>query len=574
MRPHPLWRRRPARGVAVALLLSPPLVLLHHLLPNHAPSPPPPPTPPFAADSDDRIAGSSDTGWPYLEHLKAAVRLITKANVSSAPGKGYDAAWVDIDRAAHVAKLLKGEGDPKHAAGAAGAGAGAGAGAAAGAAGAAAAADGGPDFDGMLSSPAARAAETARAALVATYRRDDPVDCAVDAQGGHWPLREWVSPAAAAVYDKGGFWPLARGTSVLVRRALELQLLLDDVAACENHVFGLELVGEAGGCGVPSHLNLELLLTRLPNLAHLSLRYGALERGVAPVPGFSAPLPEEAAGAVTADGEAPKAITAEPSPPGVVYGMLPSDLTSLCRCLGAASCTLVSLTLARCALDDALVLQLAQALTGNATLAALDLSHNRIGGGGAATLARLLLCGTGDARDGPAGAPLHGNKMGAPLTSLCLANNRCDARGAAALAAAVAAKPAFSLLDVRLNPLGDAGAAALLRCAAGHPSLAALNLAGTALGEGAAAAAAAAVATPGTRLRALDLSANKLGAGDVAALADAVVAARASRASALCKLDVRPAEAPVAMEDALRENAAEAEGSPASGVYAAQLRKE
>ncbi len=483
--------------------------------------------------------------------MKAARELIEKANISTAPGKGCDVAWADLDRA----KLLKGE--PA---------------AAAPAAAAAAAGGEGPDFEALLASPAARAEAAARAALVVTYRRDDPVDCAVELSGGgHWPLREWVPPVCAAAYDRGGFWPSARGPSVLSKRALELQALLDDVAACENEVFCLELVGEAGGCGLPSHLNLELLLSRLPNLARLTLCYGALERGVAPVAGFEAPLLEEAPGAVTADGDAPTALSsAEPSSPGAVYGMLPPDITALCKCLGATS-TLVHLSLARCAIDDAAVALLAAALTGNATLVSLDLSHNRVTGAGAATLAQLLLCGTGASGEGAAGAPLSAKRQGPPLTALLLANNRCDARGAAALAAAVAAKAAFSQLSLRLNPIGDAGAAALLTAAAGHRWLAHLNLAGTALGEAAAAAAAAAVATPGTALRALDLSANKLSPGALTALAEAAVAARASRTSALCELDVRPAEAPAALEKALRENAAEAAGSPAAGSYAALL---
>ena len=499
---------------------------------------------------------------------------------------GYDLAWADVDRAAHLARAAEEEKAEA-------------AGAAQHAAPPPAALPGAPplplpDLSRLTVPAATRAAEQAARATLALLRRDDAVDCTLGnpALGaGSCPLREWLSPAQEAAWAQPPMqppvhaWPGERGLSVLVKRARELQALMENITACKDYCMALDLHCARGRCGLPSHLDLELPLSHLPQLQRLKLTYGALDRHLAPLPGLAPPLPEELLPAMP-DEDEPPAITPPltASPDTLVLGMQPSDLASLARCLRHTESLLV-LDLQGNSLSDAMAPALCAALARNATLTTLNLSHNCLGGGAWAALARLLT---------------PGSSACPPITRLSLANNAGDASGAAALAAALGARSTLQHLDCSMNTLGDAGCAALLRAAGGHPSLEHLGLAycgaGSASGAevlqllgGGSSSSSSCCSSKG--LVHLDVSGNvwgepvgegssgeapkggtaaAAGAAAGAALVEQLGAALAARGagSRLQHLDVRPCAESPALSAALRDNRLRAKAllQPARGI--------
>ena len=382
-----------------------------------------------------------------------------------------------------------------------------------------------------------------RRALLAAVRRDDVFDAAVPEapliETG--PLREWLSPAASDEWTRRGVLPVERGDSVLVKRARELQTLLDRVAACEDHVFSLSLVGGGYAGGLPSHLDLELILSRLPNVMRLEVMYGTLDRDVAPVAGYAPPFAEEVLAAASGDADSLVVTPPQTTPPdAVVLGMLPDDLPPLARALRALD-SLTTLVLSHNGLSDGLGASLAAKLAACASLTSLDISHNNLGDPGIEAFAALL------------GRP---HDAGPALSTLIVAGNSGGAAAGGALAAAMSSAPWLVHLDASLNPLGDVGGAALLRSAAVHAGLERLVIAGAGLGEASVAAAIALISTPNSRLRALDVSVNAWDATTVGMIADAIVRVKETGigATGLADCDVRPEEEPRAMRLALRDN--------------------
>lgn len=530
-----------------------------------------------AADVDERITASSNTGWPYLERLKSAVRSRTTACF---PGTSptLRVAWAEgIDKVVHVAACeaaIEAASKPTlyfAAAAASATAATATSGAAKGKGGKSSAAAPpasvapsaasllGIDPDVLLPS-SVRISRNRRAAVAAVQAHEDLFDCAilplvtqgsVAAMAGAWPLREWVSPQTHAEWVATTAWPRERAHSVLMLRVIELREFLDRVTACEDYVFSLFLGGGDAGCvgggGLPSHLDIEVVLSRLPNCARLELCYGVLDRAVAPLSGFALPLEDD-----DEDGSSGRAGLASlvVPPDAVVAGMLPHDLLPLTRCLRATT-SLTTLVLSRNNLDDALTAQLASALAINSTVCELNVSHNLIGSAGMEALARLFLHSYAGGRR-------------CMITRLDVSHNAGDARAGAAFASALRACPTLQQLVLSRNALGDGGASAVLAAVAGHTGCKHLELAGCGLGAAAAATIAAALSVPGTALVTLDMSANATAWGSsstdtstaVAALCSAVIASQAAGVGAtrLRMCNVRPAFEPAALHDALRAN--------------------
>jgi len=92
--------------------------------------------------------------------------------------------------------------------------------------------------------------------------------------GGVGVLREFVLPEALEAFKRTGRWPASRGDSLLAVRAAELDTLLGRVSCARQGVFRLALDQ------LPSHLDLEQVLARLPNLASLRLTYGMRHLGM------------------------------------------------------------------------------------------------------------------------------------------------------------------------------------------------------------------------------------------------------------------------------------------------------
>lgn len=378
-------------------------------------------------------------------------------------------------------------------------------------------------------------------------------------------LREFVPPDVVTEWRRTGQWPhgeggdeddggdagggssdglRGRGESILVLRARELQVVLDRIAACEDHVFSLTL------SQLPSHMDLELVLSRLPNLTALSLTYGMHRIGMRYDRGL--------------------------------FGMRPADAESLARSI-AITDSLTSLSLPSNGIDDSLLLLLMTGLLSNQTLTHLDLSHNAITSAGVQLLAKLLR--------GPC-----------VLASLSLADNRADERAGRFLGKALRGNVSLTELNLRLNSLGDAGGAALLEAlaeggAGGGCALTSLNLSSNHCGAATAAALAALLAASalgrggegggggvggaggeggGCDLASVDLSGNALTEADAALLHRAVLSA-----PGVTSLDLRgnpdigpTSEAAQGVMAAARRNEVLARGgtaAPLTGVFASAL---
>lgn len=293
-------------------------------------------------------------------------------------------------------------------------------------------------------------------------------------------MREYVSPAALAEWKSSTAWPAVRGDSILTTRAKELQTLLDRIAACEDTVFRLVLRE------VPSHLDLELITTRLPNLTALQITYA----------------PRRAGGKYDAASAA----------------MRVSDVESLVRCLKTTD-VLTTLALPANHIDDGLFALLMQGLLANKTVTSLDLSHNNISDVGAGLLAKML----------------RGGSAGCVLTTLRFADNRIGPAGGQALAAALRTSSTLTRLDLRLNALGDAASAAILTSLVGNRGLLHLSLAANGLGSASAAALARLLASPACALLSLDVSSNKIDEDG----AQQIRSALQNGTRTLCTLDLR-----------------------------------
>lgn len=357
--------------------------------------------------SDNAIINSGESGWPHLERLKdlsrEAVRLF---------GKSF--AWnalSEADKAPLLAALPPGLA-PKQGGEEGGAGAGA---------------PGAPVSNkDLYLLPFAVAAERLKAEEDAQAQRQDDIgDVSVEVNGcggSGKVLREFLTPSGMDYFKQKGRWPIGRrGNSVLHVRSKELQVLLDRVAAAGNAVQWLELEQ------LPSHLDLELLFSRLPKLASLKVTYGLRHLGMR----FDRAL----------------------------FGMRLRDAESLSRCLIGTS-TLHTLCLPSNMIDDNTLLTFLPGLLENKSIQHLDLSHNAITSTGLQQLCKKL----------KQAVALPGSLSGSssagvcPLRVLNLSDNKIDERGGRYLARTFKSHGEslrLRELHLRLNELGDDGGRAI-----------------------------------------------------------------------------------------------------------------
>lgn len=460
---------------------------------------------------DSRILSAGDCGWPHLERLKT----LTKQNQSL-----YESsvAWAGIDKKEHLAACASankkyqdelanankppGPSEP------------------------AAAADPnvppGPAVPlppSLLAIPYSVAAEKKRREeLMHAQRAEDVFDCGVESASS---LREFVSPDQLAAWKASTAWPPAtqRGDSIIATRAKELQTMLDRVAACEDYVFRLVLRE------LPSHLDLELITSRLPNLSALQLSY-------------------------------------PPRHVGLAYdqrdqGMRQADADAVVRCLKTTD-ILTSLSLPSNAIDDGILAILMQGLLANRTVTHLDLSHNGVGDMGCGLLCKMLL----------------GGSAACVITSVRLADNSIGPRGGEAIGAVLRRSDALVHVDLRLNQLGDVGGAAVMAgiAACNSRTLTSLSMANNNVGGQTAAAFAGVLASPSCALTSVDLAGNAIDEDGAQLIRSAL---QQGHGSSLCSLDLRAntgirADTVAAITALVRANEVRARGGqtwPLQGSY-------
>jgi len=398
-------------------------------------------------DADMVLAQGPPTGWPHLERLKALA-------VAAVAGMKKAHAWANVDvaelRAADVGGVSEGAavtakdimtqlaaGTVVPPVGGSGAGAGGGTGGAAGGAAAPAAkpqsSSGGrgggkggkgaaappPEAPPPPSNPLMKPFPAAAGHILEVegshkQRRED----VLDSRGTGAQLREYVTPEELDVWRKTAAWPAERRGSLLDIRHAELRHLLDQIAAVQDFVFSLRLDQ------LPSHLDAELILSRLPNLTSLYMTYGMRHLGMR----YDRSL----------------------------FGMRISDADSLARCLRMTD-SLTHLALPCNMIDDGTLVVLTAGLLENHTITHLDLSHNAITSHGVQVLAHML-------------------RAPSQLAALNLSDNKIDDAAGKPLGTALAGNDSLEELILRLNGMGDDGAKALLEGCVGNATLTTLSL--------------------------------------------------------------------------------------------------
>ena len=441
----------------------------------------------FGANCDAvRIARAPNSGWPALENMKKYVIPATERFTES-----Y--AWAHLPedqrrmRPASPSASVPGEeaGESKAEAAAA---------AAAGGGGGPSSRDGVALVAGALAVPEHAGAELRRLEGVAEW--DDGGEEEGDCDNN--TLREFLLPEELEIFQTTGVLPRRRKPCLICTRALQLSRLVKHLEAGEDCTFALTLGQQL------SHLDWEIVFSRLPNLASLTLTYGVQGVGMR----YSRAL----------------------------LGLKVTDAMSLAKCLKATP-TLASLSLPRNLLDDDLLRLLITGMVHNQTVTHLDLSHNKISEFGVRLLTRLL-------------------GQDSVIMSLDLSDNAIRAEGGKYLGRALAENEALVDLNLRLNRLQEEGGEALLAGLQGNSTLTSLNLAHNQLGSRSAAALAECLRGEAAPLITLDLSGNELEEADVEGILGAL-----DRNVCLTSLDLRgnpsiPRDCPAlaAISDITRRN--------------------
>lgn len=289
-------------------------------------------------------------------------------------------------------------------------------------------------------------------------------------------LKEFLTPAQVAEFMLTGRWPAARQPCVLCLRAEQLSRLVFRMEAAEDVVFSLRLRQ------LPSHLDLEIPFSRLPNLSELDLTYGITRVGMR----YDRAL----------------------------LGLKMNDAMSIAKCTKATQ-TLTSLALQANMITDKVLSSLLEGLSANRTVTHLDLSHNEITARGVRELCGCL---------GPDSV----------VMSLDLSDNQIHSDGGKYLGRAL--RRNLSLVDVslRLNAIDERGSRLLMEGVRRSESLTSLNLASNEVRGDGVSALAECLRDAGSLLAAVDLSGNLLTGED----ADTLASSLASNAT-LTSCDLR-----------------------------------
>jgi hypothetical protein len=277
-------------------------------------------------------------------------------------------------------------------------------------------------------------------------------------------LKEFLSPSQLAEFHLTGRWPTERQPCVLCLRAEQLSRLVFHMEAAEDSVFTLRLRQ------LPSHLDLEIPFSRLPNLSELDLTYGISRVGM--------------------------------KYDRALLGMKITDAMSLAKCTKATQ-TLTTLVLQANLVNDKVVAALVEGLSYNHTITFLDLSHNEITAKGVRILTKCL---------GPDSV----------LMSLDLSDNQIHSDGGKYIGRALRRNASLIDLNLRLNAIDERGARLLMEGVRRSPSLTTLNLASNEVCGDGVTALCECLRDETCRLVAVDLSNNQLNEEDVHVLAQAV----------------------------------------------------
>lgn len=222
---------------------------------------------------------------------------------------------------------------------------------------------------------------------------------------------------------------------------------------CGSEVYALRLTRQR------SHFDIYELFSRLPHLEEFAVSFGVLNANVQ----------------VTPD----------------MIGMKQPDAVHIQKVLRTSK-YLTRLTLAENQIDDDLCKAIVGGLVRNSTLRHLDLSHNRIGDGGASAVGLVLLqqelaletldLGDNEIREAGAASIADGLRVSRTLRQLSLRLNRLGDAGGELVLASLAANETLTSLDVSNNDMGLQAAIAFEGMAAENRTLLTVNLSCNAFG--------------------------------------------------------------------------------------------
>eukprot|EP01116_Phalansterium_solitarium_P022683 TRINITY_DN757_c0_g1_i2.p1 TRINITY_DN757_c0_g1~~TRINITY_DN757_c0_g1_i2.p1 ORF type:complete len:477 (+),score=201.30 TRINITY_DN757_c0_g1_i2:70-1500(+) len=258
--------------------------------------------------------------------------------------------------------------------------------------------------------------------------------------------------------------------------SMELDELLAVLSVAQEHVVELRL------SQLPSHVDLRLLLQRLPRLRRLELSYGARELGTeyeysafgmhdADCASLRAALLAAALPPTSPSAESATPATPAADRTATDRAATPSSARAAVTAVGGGGggARLERLALRNTLLDDAKLAALAPGLAACATLTELDLSHNLIGDAGLRALADAL-CASG---------------VGVSLETLNVGNNALTDQSGAELGRLLAAHGRLRELAAPLNELRSSGIQALAQPLASHRRLQRLILSSCSIGNAA-----------------------------------------------------------------------------------------
>ena len=252
--------------------------------------------------------------------------------------------------------------------------------------------------------------------------------------------------------------------------------LLEEIEKYQDYIFGLSFKQ------LPSHLEVDRICEKLPNLTKMDIQYGINKIGM----------------------EYDRRL----------FGMKISDASCVAKAI-KDSMNLTSVVLCGNLMDDDLLRMLMTGLYKSSTITHLDVSHNKITNHGVRLLAKLL-----------------GSKS--VLTSLSVADNQIHAEGGRYLGRALRSNDSLSDLNIRLNRLTDEGGRMLLEGLRDNQSITKLNIGSNSLGTESMTALSVVLREPASELLVLDMSSNHLSDDDIDVLYSTI-----QRKSKLISLDLR-----------------------------------
>ena len=254
------------------------------------------------------------------------------------------------------------------------------------------------------------------------YNKYPKYDCNVEEHGGSWKrlyfeklITERLEMFEADVNEFGNSLE-SQHNADSSNNLMELLLLIQSTSDVTKTLHYKQL---------PSHLDIAEVISKLPNLEEINVKYGYKNIGM--------------------------------DYDRLIFGMKVSDATYLAQALPICQ-NLLRLKLSENLIDDDILRIVMTGVINNTSIIHLDLSHNQIGNHGARYVSKIL----------------DGDKS--ILKHLDLSNNKISSEGGKYLARSIRSGGKLRQLNLRLNKLGDEGCSLIIEGLLDNPYLEYINI--------------------------------------------------------------------------------------------------